>query len=64
MEERTTYVGLEVHKKMINVALLRPASRNPVTWDVLNEPEAIRRFTRKLARFTDVPRRRRCCRLR
>ena len=55
MEERTTYVGLDVHKKMINVALLRPGTRNPVTWDVPNEPEAVRRFTRKLARLTDGP---------
>ena len=55
MEERTTYVGLDVHKKMINVALLRPGTREPVTWDVPNEPEAIRRFTRKLARLTDGP---------
>ena len=55
MEERTTRVGLDVHKKMINVALLRPGTRNPVTWDVPNEPEAVRRFTRKLARLTDGP---------
>ena len=55
MEERTTYVGLDVHKKMINVALLRPGTRDPVTWEVPNEPEAIRRFTRKLARLTDGP---------
>ena len=43
MEERSTYVGLDVHKKMINVALLRPGTRDPVTWDVPNEPEAVRR---------------------
>ncbi len=48
MEERTTYVGLDVHKKMINVALLRPETRTPVTWDVPNEPEAVRRFARKV----------------
>ena len=53
MEERTTYVGLDVHKRMINIALLRPATRAPVTWDVPNEPEAIRHFTRKLAQLTD-----------
>ncbi len=40
---------------MINVALLRPWTRDPVTWDVPNEPEAVRRFTRKLARLTDGP---------
>ena len=45
----------DVHKKMINVALLRPWTRDPVTWDVPNEPEAVRRFTRKLARLTDGP---------
>ena len=40
---------------MINVALLRPGTRDPVSWDVPNEPEAVRRFTRKLARLTDGP---------
>ena len=30
MEERTTYVGLDVHKKVINVASLRPGSRAPL----------------------------------
>ena len=40
---------------MINVALLRPGTRTPVTWEVPNEPEAVRRVTRKLARLTDGP---------
>ena len=36
MEERTTYVGLDVHKKIIHVALLRPGTQDPATWDEPN----------------------------
>ena len=55
MEERTTYVGLDVHKKMINVALLRPGTREPLTWEVPQEPEAVRRFKRKLHHHEPFP---------
>lgn len=55
MEERTTYVGLDVHKKMIHVALLRPGTREPLTWAVPQEPEAVRRFKQTLERTTAGP---------
>ena len=40
---------------MINVAVRRPWTRTPITWDVPNEPEAVCRFTRRVARLSDGP---------
>ena len=55
MGERTTYVELDVHTAMIAVALRRPGARELITWDVPHAPEAVRRFTRKLARTAGEP---------
>lgn len=46
----TTYVGLDVHKATVMVARLSPGSRSPETWEVPNEPRAIRRLSSKLIR--------------
>ncbi|MCH7750503.1 MAG: hypothetical protein IH939_20680 [Acidobacteria bacterium] len=40
---------------MIAVALRRPGARELITWDVPHAPEAVRRFTRKLARTAGEP---------
>jgi hypothetical protein len=38
--EPTTYVGMDVHKKDIVVALLAPDSQEPTEWKLRNEPRA------------------------
>ena len=54
-----TFVGMDVHKKAINVAMLVPEARQPVEWLVANEPAAIRRLAKKLVR--EAPGEVRCC---
>jgi len=46
----TTYVGLDVHKKTIQVAMLLPDSPKAVEWQELHTPEAVRRLARRLRR--------------
>jgi transposase len=48
VRENTTFVGLDAHKKTIQVALLTPATRIAVEWKVNNEPAAIRRMAKRL----------------
>lgn len=52
MEKGITYVGLDVHKKDVVVAMLRPGmqAKEAVTWKVANEPRAVRRLAKKLLR--------------
>lgn len=50
MEKGTTYVGMDVHKKDIVVAMLAPGAREAVTWKLVNEPRAVRRLAKKLDR--------------
>lgn len=50
MAEGITYVGLDVHKQDIVVALLAPGVQAPVTWELANEPRAVRRLAKKLVR--------------
>ena len=50
MEKGTTFVGLDVHKEAINVAMLRPGETRPVEWQVSNDSAAVRRLVRKLQR--------------
>lgn len=45
-----TFVGMDAHKKAINVAMLLPGGNQPVEWQVANEPAAIRRLAKKLTR--------------
>jgi transposase len=41
---------MDVHKKQIAVALLRPGSSEPVEWKIANEPRAVRRLARRIER--------------
>ena len=50
MEKGTTFVGLDVHKEAINVAMLGPGETRPVEWQVSNDPAAVRRLVKKLER--------------
>lgn len=49
-ENGITFVGMDAHKKAINVAMLVPGKNQPVEWQVANEPAAIRRLAKKLER--------------
>jgi transposase len=48
-------VGIDVHKKDLFVAMLRGSEKTPVTWQVANEPQAVRRWVRKLERESSGP---------
>lgn len=54
-----TYVGMDVHKKAINVAVLFPGSTQPAEWSLANEPKALKRLVRRLER--EAPGEVRCC---
>ena len=45
-----TFVGVDAHETSLHVAMLVPGHRVPVTWQVANEPAAVRRLARKLQR--------------
>lgn len=53
MSQSSTHVGLDVHKKQIVVALVRPEAREAVEWKVANEPRAVRRMARRIARESE-----------
>lgn len=55
MKNTITYVGLDAHKKDIYVAMLVGQERVPVTWQLANEPNALRRFVRKVEREAPGP---------
>lgn len=50
MREPSTFVGMDVHRKDIVVAMLVPGSDGPVEWRVANEPTAVRRLALRLQR--------------
>jgi len=50
MENVTTYVGIDAHKKDLFIAMLIGNQEKPVTWTVPNETQAVRRLIRKLER--------------
>jgi transposase len=50
MRERTTFVGMDVHRKDIAVAMLVEGQPGPVEWRVANEPTAVKRLTKRLQR--------------
>lgn len=50
IQKGTTFVGLDVHKEAINVAMLLPGETRPVQWPTSNEVAAVRRMVRKLQR--------------
>lgn len=47
--KRTTFVGLDVHKRWINVAVLLPGQDTPLEWRIANEPQAVRKMLQKVA---------------
>ena len=53
MTENIMWVGLDAHKKAINVAALYPEQTKPQEWIVENKPAAIRRLVKKLVREAD-----------
>jgi len=59
VEKEITFVGMDAHKKSINVAMLLPEADKPLQWQVANEPSAIKRLIRKLEREAPGPVR--CC---
>jgi len=57
--EGITWVGLDAHKVSISVAMLLPGHGQPMEWQIANQPAAVRRLARKLAR--ESPSEVRCC---
>ncbi|MDF2759761.1 MAG: Transposase family protein [Thermomicrobiales bacterium] len=55
MEQVTTYVGIDAHKKDLFIALLVGDQATPMTWQVANEPQAVRRLARKIEREAPGP---------
>jgi transposase len=51
----TTFVGIDAHKKDLFVAMVAGAGTAPVTWQLANEPTAVRRLVRKLERDSPGP---------
>ncbi len=50
MEETSTFVGLDVHKDTIAVAMLLPGHEVPLEWEVANDAGAVRRPETQLRR--------------
>jgi len=50
MKNVITYVGVDAHKKDLFVAMLVGSTATPVTWQLANEPNAVRRLVKKLER--------------
>jgi transposase len=59
MGDVITYVGLDAHKKDLQVAMLVGNVKTPVTWTISNDARAIERLRRKLEREAEGPVR--CC---
>jgi transposase len=55
MKNVTTHVGIDAHKKELFVAMLSGHETTPVTWQLANEPNAVRRLVRKLEREASGP---------
>jgi transposase len=55
MKNVTTYVGIDAHKKDLFVAMLIGHEKTPITWQLANEPQAVRRLVRKLERDAPGP---------
>ena len=50
MRKSTTYVGLDAHKKLIQVAMLIGRGKEFIEWTVANEAGAIRRMVKRIRR--------------
>ncbi len=48
MSNGITYVGMDVHKASIQVAMLLPEGGQAVEWKIQNTPQALRRLARRL----------------
>jgi transposase len=55
VKQVTTFVGIDAHKKDIFIAMLIGDQSTPVTWQLANEPNAVRRLVRKLEREAPGP---------
>jgi transposase len=55
MKEATTYVGIDAHKKDLFVSMVIGDQKNPVTWQVANQPNAVRRLVKTLERDAAGP---------
>jgi transposase len=55
MKNVTTHVGIDAHKKDLFVAMLVGTAATPVTWQLANEPNAVRRLVKKLEREAPGP---------
>ena len=55
MKNVTTYVGVDAHKKDLFIAMLVGDQPAPVSWQLANEPHAVRRLVRKLERQAPGP---------
>lgn len=55
MKQVTTYVGIDAHKKDLFIAMLIGQEKTAVTWQLANEPQAVRRLVRKLEREAPGP---------
>jgi len=55
MGEPITFVGMDVHRRDIAVAMLVAGRRDAVEWRVANEPTAVRRLGRRLQREAGSP---------
>ena len=51
----TTFIGFDVHKKTIAVAVLPPGRETAEQWQIDNTPEARRKLVRKLQRTLSGP---------
>jgi transposase len=55
VKQVTTYVGIDAHKKDLFIAMLIGQQKTPMTWQLANEPQAVRRLARKLERDAPGP---------
>jgi transposase len=55
VKQVTTYVGIDAHKKDLFIAMLIGQQKTPVTWQLANEPQAVRRLVRRLERDAPGP---------
>ena len=55
MKKVTTFVGIDAHRKDLFVAMLSGTAPTPVSWQLANEPGAVRRLVRKLEREAPGP---------
>jgi transposase len=55
VKQITTYVGIDAHKKDLFIAMLIGQEKTPVTWQLANERNAVRRLVRKLEREAPGP---------